>query len=133
MNKSLIGESEDSISSQLIKIRNLLTEIQDVQVIEGEILANVQLSLGGDKDTSLLTQIQKLRAEQNDYSKDTKKNIGWIVDSMNKNNELISKKFDEFSILLAKNNTEALVEVMKKATEEFNSQMSSLIEKLVQD
>lgn len=133
LNKSLIGESEDSVSSQLIKIRNLLTEIQDVQVIEGEILANVQLSLGGDKDTSLLTQIQKLRAEQNDYSKDTKKNIGWIVDSMNKNNELISKKFDEFSILLAKNNTEALVEVMKKATEEFNSQMSSLIEKLVQE
>jgi chromosome segregation ATPase len=34
---------------------------------------------------------------------------------------------------LAKNNTEALVEVMKRATEEFNAQMSALIEKLVQE
>ena len=60
-------------------------------------------------------------------------NIDWIVESMNKNNEHISKKFDEFSELLAKNNTEALVEVMKKATEEFNTQMSALVEKLVQE
>ena len=66
-------------------------------------------------------------------AKDTKKNVDWIVESMNKNNELISKKFDEFSELLAKNNTEALVEVMKRATEEFNAQMSALIEKLVQE
>lgn len=52
---------------------------------------------------------------------------------MNKNNELIRQKFDEFSELLAKNNTEALVEVMKNATEQFNTQMSALIEKLVQE
>ncbi len=52
---------------------------------------------------------------------------------MNKNNELLQKKFDEFSELLAKNNTEALVEVMKSATEQFNTQMSALIEKLVQE
>ena len=50
---------------------------------------------------------------------------------MNKNNELIREKFDEFSELLAKSNTEALVEVMKQATEEFNAQMSELINKLV--
>src|SRR5690606_39192956 len=96
-------------------------------------LEKVQQALGGDGETSLLTQIQKLRAEQNEYSKETKKNIDWIVESMNKNNELISRKFDEFSELLAKNNTEALVEVMKRATEEFNAQMSALIEKLVQE
>ena len=52
---------------------------------------------------------------------------------MNENNLLISKKFDEFSDLLAKNNTEALVEVMKSATETFNAQMSELIKKLVQE
>ena len=68
-----------------------------------------------------------------DNSKDLKTNIEWIVESMNKNNKLITGKFDEFSELLARNNTEALVDVMTKATEEFNSQMSSLIEKLVQE
>lgn len=52
---------------------------------------------------------------------------------MSENNKLTSKKFDEFSELLRKNNTEALVEVMKKATEQFNKQMSELINRLVKE
>ena len=56
-----------------------------------------------------------------------------IEESMEKTNELLTKKFDEFSKLLEKSNTEALVEVMKKVTEEFNRQMSELINKLVQE
>lgn len=133
LNKSLIGETDDSISTQIIKLRNQFTEFDNKQDIQNKTLEKVQLALGGDGETSLLTQIQKLRAEQNEYSKDNKKNIDWIIESMNKNNELIRQKFDEFSELLAKNNTEALVEVMKNATEQFNAQMSALIEKLVQE
>ncbi len=133
LNKSLIGETDDSISTQLIKLRNQFTEIQEGQKIQNKTLANVQKALGGGGETSLLTQIKKLRAEQTEYSKDTKNNVEWIVDSMNKNNQLIQQKFDEFSELLAKNNTEALVEVMKSATEQFNAQMSALIERLVQE
>jgi uncharacterized phage infection (PIP) family protein YhgE len=126
LNKSLVGNTDDSVSTQLVKLRNQASDFQKA-------LDKVQSALGGDSETSLLTQIQKMRAEQNDYSKETGKNIEWIVKSMNENNELISKKFDEFADLLAKNNTEALVEVMKKATEQFNEQMSALVEKLVQE
>lgn len=133
LNKSLIGETDDSVSTQIIKLRNQITEFGNKQDIQNKTLEKVQQALGGDGETSLLTQIQKLRAEQNEYSKDNKKNIDWIIESMNKNNELIRQKFDEFSELLAKNNTEALVEVMKNATEQFNAQMSALIEKLVQE
>src|SRR5690606_370404 len=97
LNKSLIGETDDSISTQLIKLRNQFTEIQEGQKTQNETLENVQKALGGDGETSLLTQIQKLRAEQTEYSKDTKKSVEWIVDSMNKNNQLIQQKFDEFS------------------------------------
>jgi len=56
-----------------------------------------------------------------------------IEDSMNKTNVLLEQKFDEFSELLKKSNTEALVEVMKKVTEEFQKQMNSLINKLIQE
>jgi ABC-type transporter Mla subunit MlaD len=133
LNLSLIGDNEESISTQLIKLRNKFTDLESKYEKQNITLEKVQQSLGGNGETSLLTQIQKLRAEQNEYSNDTKKNINWIVESMNKNNELIGRKFDEFSDLLAKNNTEALVEVMKRATEEFNNQMSTLIEKLVQE
>lgn len=130
---ALIGDSEDSLSTELVKLRNQFTDMEMLQERQNRNLEKVQQALGGDGETSLLTQIQRLRAEQNEYSKETKKNIDWIVESMNKNNELISIKFDEFSVLLAKNNTEALVDVMKRATEEFNAQMTALIEKLVQE
>ena len=45
----------------------------------------------------------------------------------------MESKFDEFTELLKKSNTEALVEVMKKVTEEFQKQMNSLINKLIQE
>lgn len=126
LNTALIGETDESISTHFVKLRNQVTE-------QTKSLEKVQKLLGGDDETSLLTQIQKLRTEQNEYAQETKKNIDWIVESMNKNNELIREKFDEFSELLAKSNTEALVEVMKQATKEFNAQMSELINKLVKE
>ena len=56
-----------------------------------------------------------------------------IEDKMKGTNSLLEHKFDEFSELLKKNNTEALVEVMRRVTEEFQSQMNALISKLVQE
>lgn len=59
--------------------------------------------------------------------------VDQIERSMDKTNELLERKFDEFTELLKKSNTEALVEVMKKVTEEFQKQMNSLINKLIQE
>ena len=56
-----------------------------------------------------------------------------VEDKMESTNKLLTEKFNEFSDLLKKSNTEALVEVMKKVTEEFQKQMNSLISKLVQE
>lgn len=56
-----------------------------------------------------------------------------IEESMDKTNELLERKFNEFTELLKKSNTEALVEVMKRVTEEFQKQMNSLINKLIQE
>ncbi|MBV6641038.1 MAG: MotA/TolQ/ExbB proton channel family protein [Cyclobacteriaceae bacterium] len=101
LNKALIGDGDDSVSTHFIKLRSQIKE--------------VEIALGGDGETSLLTQIQRLRSEQSDSLK------------------ALATKFDEFGEELKKNNTEALVEVMKKATEEFNAQMSELINKLVKE
>ena len=133
LNSAIIGEGDDSISTQIVKLRNQFTDLLNGQNDQLKNLEKVHNSLGGDGETSLLTQIQKQRAEQNEYSKEAKKNIDIIVKSMSANYELISKKFDEFADLLAKNNTKTLVEVMKNATEQFNEQMSELINKLVQE
>jgi hypothetical protein len=131
--QAIAGDEEGSVSTQLVKLRMQFVELETMSGKQYQLLEKMQQILGGNGETSLLTQIQKLRTEQYDYSKETKKNIVWIVESMDKNNKLISLKFDEFSELLAKNNTEALVEVMKSATAQFNAQMSALIERLVQE
>ena len=83
--------------------------------------------------TELTDQLNKLREEQKTTSEKANKNTDEIIKAMSENNKLTTKKFDEFSELLRKNNTEALVEVMKKATEQFNEQMSELINRLVKE
>ncbi len=133
LNKSLIGDNDNSISSQIINLRSQILENQEINQLYNERLDKIQQALGGDNETSLLVQIKKLRIEQKDISKETAQSILQIVNTLNSNNQLIAHKFEEFSDLLAKNNTEALVHVMKTATEQFNVQMSALIEKLVQE
>lgn len=59
--------------------------------------------------------------------------ITQIEDDMEKTNKLLERKFDEFTELLKKSNTEALVEVMKNVTKEFQKQMDALISKLIQE
>ena len=56
-----------------------------------------------------------------------------IEDKMKDTNKLLEEKFNEFSDLLKKSNTEALVEVMKNVTLEFQKQMNTLINKLIQE
>lgn len=56
-----------------------------------------------------------------------------IEEDMEKTNKLLERKFDEFTELLKKSNTEALVEVMTRVTEEFQKQMNTLINRLIQE
>jgi hypothetical protein len=126
LNNSLVGEADESLATQFTKLKIQMNEQTDK-------LSKIQSSLGGDGETSLLTQIQKLRAEQNEYAKLTATNSTFIVDTMNKNNEIIKTKFDEFAKLLADNNTKALVEAMGKVITDFNTQMNELIQRLVKE
>jgi ABC-type transporter Mla subunit MlaD len=126
LNNSLIGDTDESLATQFAKMKNQMSEQTDK-------LSKIQSALGGDSETSLLTQIQKLRAEQNEYSKQTAANSSFIVETINKNNEIIKTKFDEFTKLLTENNTKALVEAMEKVITDFNTQMNELIQRLVKE
>ena len=56
-----------------------------------------------------------------------------IEDKMSATNVLLTNKFDEFSTLLQKSNTEALVKAMEAATQEFQKTMGELVKRLVQE
>lgn len=77
-------------------------------------------------------------------SKDICKNLGELKDVSNKNTTALQKtlntnaeemrqEFQTFAQLLAKNNTEALVDVMKTVITDFNTQMNELIQRLVKE
>ena len=71
--------------------------------------------------------------EIKNFSMVLRSEVDEIEEKMKETNNLLVGKFDEFSELLKKSNTEALVDVMKSVTEEFQKQMNSLINKLIQE
>ena len=144
LTQSIIGSGDESLNSQLLKLRSTFRDSQDdtIKELRGlsksteenlSALKKIDQGLNGDGETSLLNQVLRMREEQNEHAKANKSNFEFMVDAMKANSDLLTKKFDEFAELMAKNNTEALVEVMKAATEEFNAQMSAIIERLVQE
>ena len=126
---SIATNLENKVSSKLTNLEKTANENQK-WTTEGisQLIIAVTLSR-----TELTDQLNKLREEQKTTSEKANKNTDEIIKAMSENNKLTTKKFDEFSELLRKNNTEALVEVMKKATEQFNEQMSELINRLVKE
>lgn len=122
-----IGSLEDVTSAQtesLDAMRKYSEEVSEFTHHVPEILDVV----GGISTTQdeINEQVQKLKdildAE-----------VDQIERSMDKTNSLLERKFDEFTELLKKSNTEALVEVMKTVTAEFQKQMDALISKLIQE
>ncbi|WP_289023033.1 MotA/TolQ/ExbB proton channel family protein [uncultured Salegentibacter sp.] len=127
-----------------------------------KILENISRALGGKDESSLLSQLRKNRVENQDNFKTLfsnqentsaqleslkainekgfestvktiDKEISGLLEILKAQQQNLTKKFNEFSEILAKNNTEALVDVMRETTRQFNKQMSELINKLVQE
>lgn len=122
-----IGNLEESTAVQtaaIVATQKYSEEISEFTHHVPEIL-DVLSGMNGTQD-EMNEQVQKLKdildAE-----------VISIEESMDKTNHLLERKFDEFTDLLKKSNTEALVEVMKKVTEEFQKQMNTLINTLIQE
>ncbi len=127
---------ETKVSSKLSTLEKEIVNLQKAanenQKTTTEGLTQINTTANNSR-IELTEQFKNLREEQKATSEKANKNTDEIIKAMSENNKLTSKKFDEFSELLRKNNTEALVEVMKKATEQFNEQMSELINRLVKE
>ena len=72
-------------------------------------LSEIRDSISGDQDSSLFTQIQKLRTDTSDNLKD------------------LNKSFKEFAEKMAENNTKALIEAIEKVMKDFNTKINEQI------
>lgn len=117
-------------------LKNIHNELKQL-VVSNQAITNsikqVEIAIVGKDDSSVSSQVTLLRQENTDNFKVLKENLIGFRNDISNNTENLNKKFDEFGELLKKSNTEALVEVMKQVTEEINQQLSSLIDKLVQE
>ena len=91
-------------------LAGLLREILDVEREEGnetrETLRSIEKSLTGDSDSTVLTQLQKLRTAFSD-----------------KQDDLI-RAFNEFADQMAENNTKALIEALEEVMRDFNAKIN---------
>lgn len=104
----------DTLNANIEHIDDRIGEQLDISSASASILQETQ------DETKKLSEV--LRAE-----------VDEIEIKMGETNHLLTQKFDEFAELLKKSNTEALVEVMKQATLEFQNQMNAIVNKLVKE
>lgn len=115
----------DTIADILKEQNNIISqngeEQKELILRQGEIhtksLQQIEKSLVGDGDSTLLTQMQKLRTSLIDQSDELKV---ILIDEF-KN---LSSKFDEFSKTLAEQNTEAFIEALTTVIKDFNNKLS---------
>ena len=122
--KSVTNELNNKQSMQLEAVSNIIVHTKELNDNLSEVLdiTSANNALANEH----LTETKK-------YSEVLSAEVDEIETKMAETNKLLTEKFDEFSILLQKSNTEALVEVMKKVTEEFQKQMNDLISRLVKE
>lgn len=135
LNVSSIERAQSSIEG---KTESVLLSVGNIEETNRRIV--VTTSEQASKVGEMLDHTEALVSGQDEISKHVSKfgdrlhgEIVEIEDKMAETNKLLTEKFEEFAELLKKSNTEALVEVMKNVTKEFQKQMNSLINKLIQE
>ena len=112
-----VGNVEENVGTQADFIKSINENVAEI----------VETSTGTyTTQSEIIEEIQKLSPVIRDE-------VTEIEEKMKETNVLLTDKFNEFSELLKKSNTEALVEVMKAVTLEFEKQMNALIGKLIKE
>ena len=118
-----------SLENEISKLHNKARETQKI-TFDG---LNKVVTATDNARLDISEQLKGLRDEQKTAADRAIQFANETTKAIAESARLTSTKFDEFSELLRKNNTEALVEVMKRVTEQFNTQMSELINRLVKE
>lgn len=128
-------ETSAVVKDSLNSIQTSLGNVEENCQKQFELQESINHNLGETLETisNMSTGQEEISVEVKNCSELIRGEVDDIEMKMENTNKLLAEKFDEFSELLKKSNTEALVEVMKKVTEEFQKQMNALINKLIQE
>lgn len=116
-----------------------LTEVIGLSVAQNDLLteklteANRLNTLQNVELTAIKNTSEEQTASFNQLNTSLGESFKNLMTVLKSNQASILNKLENFSQELQRNNTDALVEVMKQATEDFNRQMSEIINQLVQE
>lgn len=122
-----LGTVEENSTSQTAALTNIQLQTKELSNINHNINEMLDVLSG------MSSAQEEISEEVKTFGGKLHSEVVEIEDKMDATNHLLVAKFNEFSELLKKSNTEALVEVMKTVTEEFQKQMNALINKLIQE
>ena len=131
MNTESIDAMNTNFETLVLLNRNQDTNLANIKKDVDVISTNLSEVL--DVEGGVVTILQEQLDETKKFSEILRNEVDDIENKMTETNKLLSAKFDEFSKLLQKSNTESLVKVMQKVTEEFQKQMNELISRLVKE
>ena len=131
MNTDSIDAMNTNFNTLVLLNRNQDVNISNIKTEISTISSNLAELIDIESGNNAIFNDQLNETKK--YSEVLRAEVDEIETKMSETNKLLTAKFDEFSELLQKSNTEALVDVMKKVTEEFQRQMNDLISKLVQE
>jgi hypothetical protein len=111
---SLSPKKQQSDDIGASDIHNVLVEMRDS---EGAALEQIRKAISDESDSSLVTQLQKMRAALGDGQGELKEAI-----SMGFNN--LGTQFSDFAETMAENSTKALVDALQSVIRDFNTQLN---------
>lgn len=132
---SNIKENQQSIEGKADSLLQSVGNIEDASkdIISKAAERNTQIGKLLNHSETLLSGQSEINEHVSKFGNRLHGEVVEIEDKMTETSRLMESKFNEFSDLLKKSNTEALVEVMKSVTVEFQKQMNALINKLIQE
>lgn len=109
-----------------MKLRNQFTDNQNE-------INQLRKAIGTDSEISLIKNVENISVQSKEFSRHFDNNTKEIITALYNSNDIMKEKFNEFAELLAKNNTQILVDAIQNVIGEFNNKLARLIERLVKE
>jgi hypothetical protein len=123
------NELSELVKNGMSKIQGTQSEISS-SLTEG---LNIIKSEINHSEKEVISKIDTIKKEFSNFNNELILLNQAILAENQKTNTTFETKFEDFIKYLQENNTKSLLEIMQKATEEFNKQMKDLVNKLVQE
>jgi len=119
--KEALNSIEETITGKANDLAELLRDILTVEKEEGretkDALNSIEKSLTGEGDSTVLTQLQKLRTSFSDKQDD-------LIRVFSEKQDSLIQAFSEFAQEMAENNTKALMEALENVIKDFNQKIT---------